>query len=165
MATITKADIAAGVENFTTNIEDRLVTRHISKAWEIDFENVLPNSLKLAIEGLNLSGAGNTELKTLFNTYIKPCWVHRAYGRFLANHGNNVTPFGVMQILDQDQRVADSKDKGFMLANNDRDASVYFNKLYKFLETSSYTFDGVEYLFEDGQPRKRAGRKFGIRGV
>jgi hypothetical protein len=165
MATITKSDIASGVENFTTNIEDRLVTRHISKAWEVDFENVLPNSLKSALQNLNLTANGNDQLKALFNSYIKVCWVHRAYGRFLANHGNNVTPFGIVQILDQDQRVADSNDRAFMIANNDRDANVYFSKLYKFLEDSSYTFDGVKYSFEDGQPRKRAGRKFGIRGL
>lgn len=165
MATITKADIAAGVENFTTNIEDRLVTRHITKAWEIDFENIFPLSLKNALATLDLNANSNPQLKALFNNYVKPCWVHRAYGRFLSNHGNNVTPFGVMQILDQDQRVADSKDKAFMLANNDRDAAVYFNRLNKNLVDSDWTFDNVTYSFEDGQPRKKAGRKFGIRGI
>lgn len=165
MATITKADIASVVENFTTNIEDRLINGHINKAWEIDFENIMPTSLKTAIAALNLAGAGNTQLKALFNDHIKKCWVYRAYGRFLANHGNNVTPFGIMQVLDQDQRVADSKDRAFMIGNNDRDASVYFSKLSKALEDANWTFDGTTYSFEDGQTRKKPSRKFGIRAI
>jgi hypothetical protein len=165
VATITKADIAATVENFTVNIEDRLVSGHINKAWEIDFENIMPTSLKVAISGLSLTASGNTQLKALFNNHVTKCWAYRAYGRFLANHGNNVTPFGIMQVLDQDQRVADSKDRAFMIANNDRDASVFFSRFIKAMEDANWTFDGTVYLFEDGQPRKKPSRKFGIRAI
>lgn len=163
MATLTKAELVEIIGNFTSNIEDRLINPYINKAFELDFTNVLPQTLLDAMEAFSLSAA--SEKKTFYQDHFRVCWAYRAYGRFLANHGNNVTQFGIAQVTDLNTMPVDSKSRGMMIAQNDRDASVYFNKMIQNLESKNWVLDSVTYSFSTTEVQQKPSKKFGIRAI
>ena len=163
MATLTKAEIVEIIGNFTSNIEDRLINPYINKAFELDFTNVLPQCLLDAMEAVDL---GTLDEKTSFYVdHFRVCWAYRAYGRFLANHGNNVTQFGIAQVSDINSIPVDSKSRGMLIASNDRDASVYFTKMIQYLESKNWTLEDTVYSWASNETKQKPSKKFGIRAI
>jgi hypothetical protein len=160
---LTKTELAAVVEQFTTNIEDRLINPHITKAIEIGFENVLPPTLLTALVALNLTAGGNTELKAFYNNYFKQVWAYNAYIRFLKWHGNNVTQFGIATVNDDTTSNVSDKTRGILISSTERDYEVYLTRAQNRIIAKNNTFDGTSYakLASIRKPKN----KFGIRGI
>lgn len=165
MATITETDIIAVVEDFNTNIPDRLVTPHITKSKDLDFTGVLPQSLLDAVFALDLTAEGNTELKAFYNNYFKTCWVYRFYARFLSVHGKNVTHFGIVNVTDQDTIAVPEEGRAQLVANINRDASVYFTRMVNRYVAMDKTFDGTAYPEDDNYAGASKTKKFHIKAI
>lgn len=163
MPQLTKAELASVVEQFTTNIEDRLINPHIVKTIEIGFENIIPQSLIDAIVAMDLNASGNDNLKIFYNKYFKQVWSYSAYLRFFTWHGNNITQFGLVNIVDDNTRVISDKVRGELINNIERDKQVYLTRMLNKLVAINYTIDGVSYgkLSTIKKPKN----KFGIRPV
>jgi hypothetical protein len=165
MATITKADIIEIVEDFSQNIPDRLITPHINKAKDIDFETVLPKDLLTALFALDLTGEGQTELKVFYNNYFRICWVYRFYERFLSVHGTNVTTFGVTGVTNGDAIQVSPAERAQLVANINRDASVYFIKMSNRFKEVGYKFDNTTYTPDETYTGAKKTKKFFIKAI
>jgi hypothetical protein len=163
MPQLTKTELAGVVEQFTINIEDRLINPHITKAIEIGFENIMPPALLGAIVALDLSGGGHTDLKDFYNSYFKQVWSYAAYIRFLKWHGNNVTQFGLATVNDESTTIVSDKTRGVLINSTERDYEVYLKRALNRIIEKNNTFDGVSYAKLTNVRRPK--NKFGIRGI
>ena len=162
MPQLSKTDLFELVEQFTTNIEDRLVTPHIQKTIEIGFVNVLPQTLINALVALDLT-SGGTELKAFWNDYFKQVWAYKSYVRFFTWHGNNITQFGLVNISDDStQRISD-KVRGELISNIESDLAVYHQRMMNRLTEVNYTFDSVVYT--KIEVIRKPTNRFKIRGI
>ena len=163
MPQLSKTELAGIVEQFTTNIEDRLINPHIQKTIEIGFAEIVPQSLLNAIVSLNLSGAGNTELKAFYNSYFKQIWSYLAYIRFFTWHGRNITQFGLVSINDDTTSQISDKARGELINNIEHDSQVYMTRMLNELKLKNYTFDNISY--SKIQIIKKPRNSFGIRAI
>jgi hypothetical protein len=163
MPQLSKTELAGIVEQFTTNIEDRLINPHIQKTIEIGFAEIVPQSLLNAIVSLNLSGAGNPELKAFYNSYFKQIWSYLAYIRFFTWHGRNITQFGLVSINDDTTSQISDKARGELINNIEHDSQVYMTRMLNELKLKNYTFDTISY--SKIQIIKKPRNSFGIRAI
>jgi hypothetical protein len=163
MPTLSKTELAAIVEQFTTNIEDRLINPHIQKTIDIGFTEIVPQTLINALVALSLTGGGNTELKAFYNNYFKQVWSYFAYIRFFTWHGRNITQFGLVSINDDTTSQISDKARGELINNIEHDSQVYLTRMLNELELKNYTFDTINYT--KVSPIKKPRNRFGIRAV
>lgn len=163
MPTLSKTELAAIVEQFTTNIEDRLINPHIQKTIEIGFTEIVPQPLINALVTLSLTGGGNTELKAFYNNYFKQVWSYFAYIRFFTWHGRSVTQFGLVSINDDTTSNISDKARGELINNIERDSQVYLTRMLNELTLKNYTFDTTSYT--KISPIKKTRNRFGIRAI
>jgi hypothetical protein len=165
MPQLSKTELAGVVEQFTTNIEDRLINPHITKAIEIGFENIMPPALLAALVALNMNSSveEDVELKAFYSNYFKQVWSYAAYIRFLKWHGNNVTQFGLATVSDESTTIVSDKTRGILISSTERDYEVYLKRALNRIIEKNNTFDGVSYAKLTNVRRPK--NKFGIRGI
>jgi hypothetical protein len=163
MPQLSKIELASVVEQFTTNIEDRLINPHIKKTIEIEFVEILSQDLINAIIGLSLTDNTKPQLVGFYNNYFKQVWSYFAYIRFLTWHGRNVTQFGLVSINDDTTNLVSDEARATLINNTERDSQVYLTRLLNRLKTVNYTFDNINYT--KVSPIIKPRNRFGIRAV
>lgn len=163
MPQLTKTELASVVEQFTTNIEDRLINSHIKKTIEIGFVEILSNDLINAIVSLDLTDNTKPELVAFYTNYFKQVWSYFSYIRFLTWHGRNITQFGLVAINDDTTSLVSDKARGELINNTERDSQTYLTRMLNELNKVNYTFDNIN--FTKVTPIKKPRGRFGIRAI
>lgn len=163
MALPTKADFENNIEGFNKLIPDAKLTLALNNVVKYDLAGLLPGALVSAITVLNLSGAGNDQLKAFYNTYYKLMWVNYAWARLLTKQGQNVTQFGITQIVDRDTIPLDPESTARLVNSFNHDATMLLNRGKEYLESVQYTMDGIVYKNETEQLKPK--RRFKMIGV
>lgn len=163
MPQLTKEQLSSVVEQFTTNIEDRLINPHIVKTIEIGFENILSNDLILALKTVSLNDVNKPQLIAFYNTYFKQVWSYFSYIRFLTWHGRNITQFGLVSISEETTSLVSDKARAELINNTERDSQTYLTRMLNELKDVNYTFDNIQFSKVSiiAKPRNR----FGIRAI
>lgn len=144
MALITKSDFSTYVQ-FTENIKDRMIGYHMTKAETLDFKPLVPLAFWTIIN-TGSPGMGD-ELETFFDEFCKPVLIHFCILRFLAEHGTNITQFGMVQPTETTSQPATDAARSVVRNQYKSDLQSYLNLFYARLKEVEYTFDGVVYDF------------------
>lgn len=163
MPQLSKTELASVVEQFTTNIEDRLINPHIKKTIEIGFVEILSENLIDAIQSLSLTDNAKPQLISFYNNYFKQVWSYFAYIRFLTWHGRNITQFGLVAINDDTTSLVSDKARAELINNTERDSQTYLTRMLNELNESNYTFDNIN--FTKVSPINKPRNRFGIRAI
>ena len=163
MPQLSKSDLAEIVEQFTTNIEDRLIMPHIQKTIEIGFVQIVPQALINAILAVQFNTSTKPELLAFYDNYFKQVWAYLAYVRFFTWHGRNITQFGLVSINDETTTQITDKTRGELINNIEHDSQVYMTRMLNELKESNYTFDSIS--FNKISPIKKPRNSFGIRAI
>ncbi len=110
-------------------------------------------------------------LLTLWTQYLKPYWLHRAYARFLPQHGVDVTKAGMTQPNDPAATYvrAASADRAVLIASAESTAEALRSRLTAFLSSEAQAFakdnaTGYAYPVPNCQ-RSHSPRAGGLRGI
>lgn len=163
MPQLSKTELASVVEQFTTNIEDRLISPHITKTIEIGFTEILSENLIDAIQNLSLTDNTKPELIAFYNNYFKQVWSYFSYIRFLTWHGRNITQFGLVAVNDDTTSLVSDKARAELINNTERDSQVYLTRLLNRLIEVNYIFDNIN--FTKVSPITKPRNRFGIRAI
>jgi len=145
MAQLNKIDIIGIAYDLTENIPDRFIDPCIKQAIDIDFHAIVPKALIDAIKSLNTAESASPQLNAFYEDFFKPVWCYFTYARFMVHHGNNVTQFGLVEMVNNDTQSVDTKTRSYIVQNIRNDADVYVTRMRNELKAKSYTFDGVAY--------------------
>lgn len=103
---------------------------------------------------------GANELMNFYLQYLQPYMSYCFYYRFIAYHGANVAQAGLVQSTDPNgtfQPVSD-KMRAEILGDIRSKKDTWGKKISKKLNDVNFTFDGTQYLPEDGKnTRVRSG--------
>ena len=163
MPQLTKEQLAGVVEQFTTNIEDRLINPHIVKTIEIGFENILSDDLILALRNLSLTDNTKPQLIAFYNNYFKQVWSYFSYIRFLTWHGRNITQFALVTISEETTSLVSDKARAELINNTERDSQTYLTRMLNELKTVGYKFDNIQFTKVQNITKPR--NRFGIRAI
>lgn len=145
MAQLNKIDIIGIAFDMAETIPDRFVDPCIKQAIDIDFHAIVPKALIDAVKELNTVDNNQPELTAFYDEFFKPVWAYFAYARFLQSHGNNVTPFGLVEQLDSNTQAVDTTTRGYLVTNVRNDAAVYVTRMRNELKARGHKFDNVSY--------------------
>lgn len=153
MALINKSDFSEYVV-FSNNIKDDNIDVHCRDAQNFDVYPIMPtakvsgnNMIDDIIFALTESPVEKPELIALFNDYVKPFMVLKAYCRFLLYHGRNITQYGIRVNNEDTSNDIGDKGRAEFIADNEHKANVYLARLNKALKDANYTFDSVVYQY------------------
>jgi hypothetical protein len=155
MATITLTDIQSYAQ-ITGNIETRLIDFQVGAVRELLIEPTLGSALLTAIDNAVANTGTLPETEAFFNTQVKPYWCLATYVRFMGIHGVTVTQFGVQVASDPRGTFNQASDqqRANILRQAEADARVYKQKMLDYLESVSYTLDGVTFQEQDSAERR-----------
>jgi hypothetical protein len=162
MQIITKADLTAqNLVRFSPNIRDEEINPAIVAAQDYDLEPRLGDALVSALGALppvpeDPDPDPAPELREFRNKYVARYLVLKSYERFIAQHGINITQFGVSKTGDPQNTFtqADSSDRAIILKQVRSDAEVALSRLTRALEAAEWTFDGVLYAAQEKLNRR-----------
>lgn len=163
MPQLSKSDLSSIVEQFTTNIEDRLIIPHIQKTIEVGFVQIIPQNLIDAIVSMPFNTTTKPQLLAFYNSYFKQVWSYLAYVRFFTWHGRNITQFGLVSINDDSTSQISDKARGELINNIEHDSQVYMTRMLNELKAKNYTFDSIS--FSKITNIKKPRNSFGIRAI
>lgn len=137
---------------FSANIPARDVDYQCKDAQEFDVMPLLPvavitgNNMMTDIEvALFESPVTKQELVSLYNDFVKPLLVCKAYARYLLWAGRNVSQFG-LRVNNEDTSIEVSdKARGELIADVEHKCNVYLSRLLKELNDKKFTFDTIKY--------------------
>lgn len=156
---ITKSNLSNYVQ-FSQNIEDRLVTFHVTNAQIYDLEVRLGTSLYADLIGLPEIAPTPTdpraELRAFLNDYVIRYLALNVYCRFMAEHGTNVTQFGITQLGDPAGtfQVASEDRRAVFLKQYRSDMDVSMTRMFNRFVSVNYTFDSIIYNNKSVETKK-----------
>lgn len=142
---ITKEDLKEYVQ-FSDNIEDRLIDFHIKMIQETVVEPLFDKTLFVNLnEIVNNPAHVFPELEILFEDFIKPWIANKTIYSFYAQHGINVTQYG-MRVMNEDtsQPIA-PEDRSMLLQTVKNNANAYWLRLDKKMTDDNFTYDNITY--------------------
>lgn len=141
---ITKADFTpANLVKFSQNIKEDQIEPYINAAQDYDLQPRLDPILYADIIGVIEGATGRPELTAFINTKVKRYLVLTAYYRFIAQHGINVTQFGVSSTRDPQGTFdqVSAQDRAVVLRQVASDINIALIKM----TSLDFVFDGIEY--------------------
>lgn len=141
---ITKSDFTpANLVKFSQNIKDDQIEPYINAAQDYDLQPRLDSELYQDILGVIEGATDRPELTAFINTKLKRFLVLTAYHRFIAQHGMNVTQFGVSLTRDPQGTFdqVSAQDRAVVLRQVASDINVALIKL----TSEPFIFDEISY--------------------
>lgn len=155
---ITKADLPAYVQ-FSTNIEDRLVNFHTTNAQVYDLEVRLGAELYndlILLPTVPPAPDTRAQLRSFYENYVKRYLALNVYCRFMAEHGTNITQYGVTQLGDPGGTFTQATEerRAIFLKQYRSDMDVAMTRMFNRLKDVNYTFDSISYDKEKSEKKK-----------
>lgn len=162
MAALIDKDDFGALVRWSDNLPASAIDTHILNAQKFDVRPVMPvtktggvNMLDNIETAVNESPVTKPELVELFNDYVKPLLVFKAYAQFLLWHGTNVVQYGLRRNIEDTSENISDKLRAELIADTEAKANSYLAEFKKALEDASYTFDDVVYQYSGTKPKAK----------
>lgn len=94
---------------------------------------------------------GACELMNFYEQYLVRFLSFKTCYRFIADHGINITQFGVREMVEDSSREISDRRRGAKLGDLNSKANLAAEKISKALAVAKDTFDGVKYTADKGE--------------
>lgn len=141
---ITKTELKTYLQ-FSDKIEDRLIDFHIKKVQETIIEPLLDPAMFTNLLAIVGGSTSYPYLEDLLNDYIKAWIAYNVGYSFYAQHGVNVSQYGLVVINEDTSTPLAPQDRSNLLATTKNDANTYYLRLRKKLSDDNFTYDSIKY--------------------